>query len=42
MASRIVLYSSLLMVVLWVFSTNAASKNGFDLDGSLIPVKKIS
>lgn len=41
MASLIVLYSSLLMVALWVFSANAASKNGFDLEGSLIPVRKI-
>jgi len=41
MASRIVLYSSLLMAVFGTFSTNAASKNGFDLEGSLIPVRKI-
>lgn len=41
MASRIVLYSSLLIISFWAFSTNAASKNGFDLEGSLIPVRKI-
>jgi hypothetical protein len=41
MASRIVLYSSLLIVAFWVSAVTAASKNGFDLEGSLIPVRKI-
>jgi hypothetical protein len=41
MVSRIVLYSSLLIVAFWVSAVTAASKNGFDLEGSLIPVRKI-
>jgi len=39
--SRIFLYSTLLMVAFWASFVEAVSKNGFDLDGALIPVKKI-